>query len=660
MRTAFLFIFAFVFAGCARPQSADLLTLSSPDGQIQFQLFLTLQPDPSLPYNRLAYQVSFKGKKLIDTSFLGLDINDQPILGVNLGLVTSKTTAVDQTYSVPAGKTKTIRDHYNSLVAEYLQNGTLGRRLTVEVRAYDDGIAFRYLVPWSNPLVDMQISDEVTEFQFAQDAETYPLILKDFLTPYEDQYNRVTLSGIHPDSLIGLPFLVEQPGVGWVAVTEGNIDNYSGMYLKHDQDRIMISTLAPRADEPMLAVHTSAPMTCPWRVLLIGSEPGRLIESNIVSSLNPPSAIADTSWIKPGKSAWNGWSGTQADGVDFEPGMNAATIKHYIDFAADAKLEYMLISEDWAAPGEGNLPADITRAIPAIDMSEILRYAKSKGVGVWLEMRWTSVQRQMDQAFALYEKWGVAGVRINSMNRDDQWMVGFYRRMAQTAAEHHLMVDFHGAYKPDGISRTWPNVITRGAVMGLEYSKWSARITPDHDVMLAFARMLAGPMDYTPGGFDNVTPAEFQPRDIKPMVMGTRAHQLALYVVFDSPLMMVSDYPEAYKGQKDFEFIKAVPSSWDETHVVNGKVGEFVTLARKHGNEWYLGCITNLDSRDVDIPLEFLGSGEFLAEIYSDAPDAGVNPKHTTIEQRRVTASSVLKVNLSPGGGVAVRFVPAK
>jgi|SRR5579863_1117206 len=661
MRTSLL---ASAAAACALiafgDQSSDLLTLSSPNGQIQFQLFLTQQPDLSLPYNRLAYQVSFKGKLLMDTSFMGLDIQDQPILGVNLGLVTSKTAAVDQTYTVPAGKATRIRDHYNSLTAEYLQNGTLGRRINVEVRAYDDGVAFRYVVPWSNPLVDMSIVDEVTEFQFAKDAETYPLILEDFRTRYEDQYNRITLSGIHSDSLIALPFLVEQPGVGWVAVTEADIDGYAGMYLKHEEGRIMTSTLPARADDPMLAVHTSAPMTCPWRVMLIASDPGRLIESNIVSSLNPPSAIADTSWIKPGKAASNGWSGTQAEGVDFVPGMNTATIKHYIDFAADSKLEYMLIDAGWAGGESNNLPPDITRAIPAIDMPEILRYAKSKGIGILLWMDWSSVFRQMDQAFALYEKWGVAGVEVDSLNRDDQWMVDFYHRMAKTAADHHLMLDIHGAYKPDGMSRTWPNLITREAVMGLEYAKTGARITPDHDVMLAFTRMLAGPMDYAPGGFDNVTRSEFQPREIKPMVMGTRAHQLALYVVFDSPLMMVSDYPEAYKGQKDFEFIKEVPSSWDETREVTGKVGEFVIIARKKGADWYLGGITNWDSREVSIPLGFLGAGEYLAEIYSDAPDAAVNPKHTTIEQRRVTASTSLKVNFAPGGGVAVRFSPAK
>ena len=651
-------------AGLALGQT-DQLILKSPNGQIEFRLFLAQEPDPSEAYLRLAYQVFFKGKLLMDKSFLGLNIRDQPILGVNVGLSSSKTETVDRTYTVPAGKTKTIRDHYNGLTAAYLQNSTLGRGITVEARAYDDGVAFRYQVPWSNPLADFQIDDEFTEFQFARDGPSYPLIVKDFNTNYEDGYSRMPLSAIHSDSTVALPFLVEQPGVGWVAVTEADIDDYAGMYLRHDEGSRMISTLATRADDDTTAVVTQAPRDCPWRVLMIASEPAKLIESNLVMNLNPPSQIADTSWIKPGKAAWNWWSGTAAEGVDFKPGMNTATIKHYIDFAAGSKLEYMLIDAGWATPAEGSQPgditnpADITKPIPEIDMPEILRYAKSKGVGVWLWAHWTSIQRQMEQAFALFEKWGVAGVKIDYMNRDDQWMVNFYRTVAKAAAAHRLMIDFHGAYKPDGLSRAWPNVITREGVMGAEYSKWSARITPDHDTMLPFTRMLAGPMDYTPGGFDNVTAAEFQPRNSKPMVMGTRAHQLALYVVFDSPLTMVSDYPEAYKAQKDFEFIKEVPASWDETVGVNGKVGEFVTVARRKGKDWYLGSIANWDGREASIPLEFLGPGEYIADIYSDAPDADLNPKHTVIEQRRVNASTLLKMKLAPGGGLAARFSPA-
>lgn len=637
---------------------SDSIQVASPDGQIEFRLMIA-QPPESYTLPRLAYQVSFRGKRLIDTSFLGLEIQDQPLLGENVGLVSSKTGSVDETYTVPAGKSKVIRNHYNSLIAEYLQNGSLGRRLNVEVRAYDDGVAFRYIVPRTTPLEEIRIEDESTQFQFTHDADTYPLILRGFQTPYEDQYNRVTLSGIHPESLIALPFLVEQPGVGWAAITEAHIENYAGMYLKHTGGRTMLSTLAPRVDEPELAVKGTTPLDCPWRVLMIGSEPGRLIESNIVSNLNPPSAIADTSWIKPGKTAWNWWSGSQADGVSFKPGMNTATMEHYIDFAAESKLQYMLIDAGWAAPGQDGAPADLTKTIPAIDMPEILAHAKSRGVGVWLWAHWTSVDLQMDQAFSLFEKWGVAGVKIDFMNRDDQWMVAFYRGVAEKAAEHRLMIDFHGAFKPDGISRTYPNVITREGVMGLEYLKWSARTTPEHNVMLAFTRMLAGPMDYTPGGFDNVTQAEFQPRNIKPMVLGTRAHQLALYVVFESPLTMVSDYPEAYQGQKDFDFIRAVPASWDETKVVNGRVGEYVTLARKSGTEWYVGSITNWDAREVEIPLEFLGKGQYVAEIYSDAGDADVNPKHTAIERKSVNATMRLKLNLASGGGAAIRFRPA-
>jgi alpha-glucosidase len=629
---------------------SDPVKVTSPDGQIEFRMFLSPQ-QVSSEYWRLAYQVSFRGKLLMDTSYMGLNFRDQPVLGVNLGLVTSKTQAVDETFTVPAGKSKTIRNHYNLLTAEYMQNGTLGRRLTMEVRAYDDGIAFRYDIPWSNPLQDIFLENDSTQFRFAQDAESYPLILRNFQTNYEDQYNRITLSGIHPDDTIGLPFLVEQPGVGWAAITEANIDDFAGMYLHHLEGRAMEAVLSPRLDDATLAATGHAPMNSPWRVVLIGSEPGRLIESNIVVSLNPPSAISDTSWIKPGKSAWNGWSGAPTD---------TATTKRYLDFAADSKLPYMLIDSGWAAPGEGGLPADLTKTAAAVDMPEILRYAKSKGVRVWLWAHWTSVQRQMEDAFAVFEKWGVAGVKIDAMNRDDQWMVDFYHRAARTAAAHHLMLDFHGAYKPDGMNRTWPNILTRGAVMGSEYSKWGSRVTPDHDVMLAFTRGLAGPLDYGPGGFNNVTAAEFEPREQKPMTLGTRAHQLALFVVLESPLLMVSDAPEAYAGQRDFEFVKAVPATWDQTRVVSGRVGEFVAIARQSGPGWFLGGITNRDAREIEIPLEFLGAGEYAAEIYSDGPDAGVNPKHTSIEQRRVNGASVLKIRLASGGGVAVRFVPAK
>jgi alpha-glucosidase len=296
---------------------------------------------------------------------------------------------------------------------------------------------------------------------------------------------------------------------------------------------------------------------------------------------------------------------------------------------------------------------------PAIDMPELLRYAKEKNVRLWLWAHWTSVDKYMDQAFPLFEKWGIAGVKIDFMNRDDQWMVGFYRRVVESAAAHHLMIDFHGAFKPDGLRRTWPNLITREGVMGKEYLKVSARTTPAHDATLPFTRMLAGPMDYTPGAFGNVNRENFVARDYMPMGMGTRAHELALYVVFESPLEMVSDYPERYQGQKEFDFIRRVPSTWDEVHVIGGRPMEWISLARRSGSDWYVGSLTNWDERNVKLPLSFLPAGEFVAETYADAPDAAKEATHTTLSKQTVDRNTVLEVHMVSGGGNAVWIHPA-
>ena len=627
----------------------DVIKVASPNGHIEFRLMVS-QPSTEFALPRVAYQVDFQGKRLIDTSYLGYEIEDPvPLLGENIGLSASKSNSVDETYSVSAGKSKTIRNRYNSLLAEYLQNGSLGRRLNVEVRAYDDGVAFRLTIPFTTPTPEVRIDSEESEFNFVKDGEAYPLILRNFQTNYEDQYGRTTLSGIHPESLIGLPFLVEQPGIGWVAITEANLEDYASMYLNHAGGTKMIARLAPRPEQPAMSVYSKTPLVSPWRVLMIGPDPGRFIESNLVMNLNPPSAIAATSWIKPGKAVWPGWSGALT---------NTASIKQYVDFASESKLEYALIGPEWAA-SEANLPPDLTKPIPKLNLLELLNYAKSKGVGIWLSVDWNSLDRQMDEAFSLFEKWGVAGVFVDGVSRDDQWMIGFYRRVIQKAAEHRLMIDFHGAFKPTGINRTFPNALAQGAVLGSEYLKSSARPNPPHDVMLPFTRMLAGPMDYSPGGFDNVTPADFAPRESRPMVLGPRAHQLALYVVFESPFQMVADQPDAYRGQKEFDFVKTVPVTWDETQFLSGRVGEYVAVARRSGNDWYVGGLTNWSARELEVPLGFLGKGEYFAEIYADAPDSSADPKHTVIEQKRIKAGGSLKLSLASGGGAAIRFHPA-
>ena len=536
---------------------------------------------------------------------------------------------------------------------------------TCALPIYNDGAAFRYVVPEQDAIKELRIANERTQFVFAKDATTFPLILRNFRTSWEDNYRTVALSGIHPESLIALPLLTELPGVAFLAITEANIENYSGMYLMHDERnaRQLSARLAPHIDDAGVSVVVKTPAPSPWRVLMIADSPGRLLESQIVNNLNPPPAFADTSWIKPGKASWDWWSGPYDENVNFKPGKNFETSKHYVDFSAQSGFQYFMLDAGWATrikAGNNDSGSDIAKPIPEMKMPELLAYAKSQNVGVWLWAHWTDIDRQMDEAFPLFEKWGVPGVKIDFMDRDDQWMVDFYHRVARKAAEHHLMVDFHGAYKPDGLSRTWPNVITREGVLGLEYNKWSARVTPDHNVMLAFTRLLAGPMDYTPGGFHNATPAEFVPRNEQPMVMTSRAHQTALFVVYESPFEMVSDYPEIYRGTKELAFLSKVPTTWDEMRVLNAKVGDYITIGRRHGKEWYVGSITGSRPVELDIPLEFLPAGDFVAEIYSDAKDAGENPTHTSVETRKVNRTMRLKAPMVSGGGQAIRIYPAK
>ena len=374
------------------------------------------------------------------------------------------------------------------------------------------------------------------------------------------------------------------------------------------------------------------------------------MESNIVSDLNPPNRVQDTSWIHPGKASWNWWAGDV--GPDGKAAYTTKNMEYYVDFAASSGFPYMLLDAGWA---DGR---DITKLRGNVDVPELVRYAASKHVKVWIWLYSTSVMDQMKQAFPLFESWGVAGVKIDFINRDDQDGIKFYYDVAREAAEHHLMVDFHGASKPWGIERTYPNVLSYEAVLGAENSKVARRDSPVDRTVFPFTRMVAGPLDYTPGGFNNVTEDEFIGRDVSPMIMGTRAQQLALYVVFQTPFQMVSDSPQAYLDQPAFQFIRDVPTAWDVTRVLHGDPGEYVTIARSHGKGWYLGSITNWTPRELHVPLNFLGAGRYTAEIYQDASDAGTNPKNVSIKKQSVRNSETLTLKLAAGGGCAIRFVP--
>jgi alpha-glucosidase len=674
LRAVVLCLLAFLAVRTASAQNATqkkdtpAVKVTSPNGQLTLLLF-----DATEPGADLRYAIEFHGKRMIAPSKLGLEFDGQPALGPAMRMTGSQPETADESYTIPVGKTSSVSNHYNGVRAEF--EGAGSRKLAIEARAFDDGVAFRYIVPEQDGFGQVKITREDTEFTFVKDALTYPLILDGYTSSWEDQYQLRNVSGLHPDWIIGLPYLTNEPGLGWLAITEADIENYSGMYLRkqpHFGGFTLAADLSPHRNEagdldPQgVDVETATPFSSPWRVFMIADEPGRLIESNIVLNLNPPSKIADTSWIKAGKSAWDWWSGEAAPSVHFKTGMNTATMKHYIDFASASGFPYMLIDAGWAlAPDRTGLQdysrlADITRVTPEIDMPELLRYAKQKNVKLWLWAHWTSVNKYMDQAFPLFEKWGIAGVKIDFMNRDDQWMVAWYRHVAETAAEHHLMVDFHGAFKPDGLRRTYPNVMTREGVMGKEYLKWSAQTTPAHNATLPFTRMLAGPMDYTPGAFGNSNLENFIPRSFEPMGLGTRAQELALYVVFESELEMVSDYPEHYAGQKEFDFIKRVPATWDETRSLGGSPMEWVSVARRSGKDWYVGTLTNWDPLTVQIPLGFLGDGKYEAEIYADAPDSATEATHTTLTRQPVDRTTVLNINMVSGGGNAMWIHPVE
>lgn len=643
-------------------------SVTSPDGRLVIKVETRDVPgrkqasQPEVIHDQLTYSVTFNGKPVIDASAMRLDFEGESPLGTGVRIVNASPSTHDSNYELLFGKTKTVRDHYNASLIELKEIPPARRKLNLEIRAYDDAIAFRYAMPQQIGRDQFRLAGERTEFRISKDGTAYAMVLPNYLSMYESEFLKLPISsfsnqgGVPSKVLIGLPTLIDIPGVAWLAITEADLKDYSSMYLTNPSGNwgghYFESRLAPDITNPDVAVTGRLPHHSAWRVLMIGEQPGRLIESNVIMNLNPESAIQDTSWIRPGRAAWDWWSGSI--GRDGKPAFTTDTMKYYVDFASSAGLEYMQIDAGWAQRG------DITKMNGKVDVPEVVKYGAQKNVKVWIWLHWSDVERQMEEAFQKYEEWGVAGLKIDFMSRDDQGMLRWYYRVAECAARHHLMIDYHGATKPWGLERTYPNVVGYEAVLGMEQNKGGARDTPDHHVTIPFTRMLAGPMDYTPGGFRNATREQFEIHSDRPIVMGTRAHQLAMYVAFESPYQMVSDEPSAYRDQPAFEFIKDVPATWDETKVIAGRPGEFITIARRKGDDWFVGSMTGWTHRDLDVPLTFLGNKKFRATIYADAEDANEHPTNVRISAVTVDGNSHLPVKLANGGGYAVRFTPLK
>jgi alpha-glucosidase len=636
--------------------SGRLPEVNSPDGSIRVVLENA---------GHLTYRVQYRGGEIIAPSGLGLRFRDHESLDRGLTITGRHLRSHDSQWERVWGKDRVVRDHYNELELN-LANKENGQKMDLIVRVYDDGVAIRYHLPEQENIADFELTSDETEFVFRDNHRVWAAHYGSFKSHQESEFDEMRLDDPRMKEITGMPLLVETGDSAWVAITEANLTDWAGMYVRLEGDSpcALETVLAPYPDDPELLVRSRTPRNSPWRLIMIGESPGDFIESDIIANLNEPNALDDVSWIRPGKSAWDWWwCNRYGPDVNFELGSNTETMKYFIDLAAEMGWQYQLVDWYWYDPPhleggfEPDLSRDITTMNPDIDIPELVRYGAEKGVRILLWLDWNHADRQMDQAFPLYEKWGVAGVKVDFMQRDDQYVVNFYHRLVKKAAEHHLVVDFHGAYKPTGVSRTYPNLLTREGIMGNEYTKWSRRITPEHKVTIPFTRGMLGEMDFTPGAFVNVRPDQFKVESEAPcpMVMGTRCNELAMLVVYESALQVLCDAPYNYRhSPAGTDFLRIVPTTWDETRVINAAVGDYITTARRSGDDWFIGSMTDANARQLAIPLDFLEEGTYVATIWQDAGDADMHPTNLDKLEMEVDRSAVLQANLAPGGGQVV------
>lgn len=650
-RIFFLLFVLFSFHGYAQ----KAISVSSP-GKITGFSFRVTKESP-------LYSVSFKGKPVIADAELSLSFLETGPFKSNLKTGQPVSRQGEEKYELVTGKTRFVHDRYNELVIPLEEIAGPYRKINLVVRAFDDGIAFRYEFPAQANQAAIGITEENTTFKFATDPRVLAMLFPHYTTSHETEYSSLLLSEIKEDTLIEMPALFEVPGGIYAAITEAALVDYAGMYLSRHQG-VLTSKLSPLPDQPGIKVKAILPHKSPWRVILLNDRVGGLLESNILTSLNEPCKITDVSWIKPGKTTFPWWNGNVTPDTLNAPGNNFVTNQYYIDFCARNGIAYHSVVEyglhQWYTDDGTNFQpgpnADVTKPVPGLDMKEICDYAKTKGVAVRVWVHWAALYPKLDTAFAVFEKWGLAGMMIDFMDRDDQEMVNIQEEMLRKAAKHKLHIQFHGAYKPTGMHRTWPNEFTREGTLNYEVNKWDKRITPDHDLDVVFTRMIAGSADYHLGGFRAVPESLFRVQYTRPLMMGTRCHMLAMYVVLENYLGMVCDYPAAYEGQPGFEFLKIVPTTWDETRVLQAELHKYILIARRKGNEWFIGSINNREARQITVPLDFLPAGEYTATLYTDAKDAAMNPDHLAKGQRKVHASDKLFINLAGGGGVAIHL----
>ncbi len=615
---------------------------------------------------KLTYAVTFDGREILAPSQIALCLADGEVLGEGDHVIKVKRSAVDEVVKPQFYFRNEIPDRYNALTLSFREG------YAVEFRAYDEGVTYRFATARK---ADYMVENEVVEFRFSEPAKVWIAYnnltgeKKDrYMTSFENTYTHCDLAAVDATKLAFSPVLVECGGVK-VCIAESDVEAYPGMFLCNPVgENALTGHFAPlpsrteegghnklqglvRERETFIA-KCKAERTLPWRIVLVTDDDRTLAANDMVYRLASPSRVEDTSWISPGKVAWEWWNYWGLTGVDFVAGVNTPTYKAYIDFASKNGIEYVILDEGWAV----KYANDLLQVVPEIDLPELVKYADERGVGLILWAGYNAFNRDIEGICAHYSKMGIKGFKIDFMDRDDAAMVDFHYRVAEATARHKMLVDFHGTYKPTGLNRTYPNIINFEAVFGLEQMKWSKPSVNhvEYDVTMPFIRMLAGPIDYTQGAMRNASKRNYRPVSHEAMSQGTRCHQLAEYVVFFSPLSMLCDSPSQYEREPEsLDYIAKIPTVWDETVVLDGKVGEYIVTARRSGSTWYVGALTSWTPRELEIDLTpLLGStGEFNAEVFRDGVNAFERASDYKREFVQIPADRKLKIAMAPGGG---------
>ncbi|MCB0600367.1 MAG: glycoside hydrolase family 97 protein [Saprospiraceae bacterium] len=616
--------------------------VSSPDQKIKVTITLTK--------GELQYTVQKDGKTWINASPIRLDIAEVP---VDYTLNSAQTTSHDdKIIPVVHEKFASIRDQYNLLDLQF--ENSVG----LEFRAYDRGVAWR----WKSALDGtITILGEQVTYVFNNGDQVYYASEEGFYSHNERIFKKFALSQLSLDSLGSLPALVEQNS-HYMHISESDLYNYPGLWLTGTNSGTLTGTFPhyPLQERQVrdrdimvteaanFLVKTPGTRTFPWRTILMEDHAAGLLTNTLIYQLNRP-AEGDFSWVQPGKVQWDWWNALNTYGVDFESGVNTATYKHYIDFAAQNGIPYIILDEGWSPT------TDVTVSVPEVNVPELAKYGQEKGVSLILWVLWNALDKDLDKAMTEYTRWGIKGIKVDFMQRNDAEMVNYYERIARATAAHHLLLDFHGCYKPTGFRHEFPNAMTREGVRGNEWSKWdNSKLTgPEHNLTLPFTRMVCGPMDYTPGAMLNAQLRDWSPSFSRPMSLGTRCHQLAMYVVFESPLQMLCDVPENYlRESESFAFLQQVPTTWEDTRVLDAAVGDYIVDARlgADGN-WYVGAMTDWTPRELDVTLDFLDSGDYVLEYWADGINANRMAQDYKTGKMNVRKGDKLHLELAQGGG---------